>query len=511
MSIKRLLQSIVFISIGLVLIAAAILGWSFQREIKAVEKNRIATDIIQAVFEQNIITGDYLLYPTERAELQWQQRYDSLTKILQQPEVKFESPEEVIIFQTIWQNHKSKQAIFARLVEINAANQTDLNEQQDLKGRLTSELWLKSQAILLDAFQLLNIGRAEVAAARALTHQVAIALFIFFTLIIVTILIIINRKVLNPINQLRYGAEQVGAGDLDFLIGNTNEDEIGQFGRAFDHMTQNLKKITVSRDELNQEIAERKHAEAALEQQTEDLARSNTELEQFAYVASHDLQEPLRAVASYLQFLERDYQDKLDERAKKFITHAVDGAKRMQTLIHDILAFSQVGSQGKAFSQINTLTALQQALANLSVAINQNEANITFDNLPIVNADESQLVQLFQNLIGNALKFRREQTPQIHITARRALATADHSSQAAWLFSVADNGIGFDPEFAERIFLIFQRLHTRQEYSGTGIGLAICKKIIERHHGRIWVESEEGKGTTFYFTIADGMQPSEKT
>ncbi len=241
------------------------------------------------------------------------------------------------------------------------------------------------------------------------------------------------------------------------------------------------------------DITERKRAEENLTRYRRDLERSNEELQQFAYVASHDLQEPLRMVSSYTQLLAKRYQGKLDEDADDFINYAVDGANRMQQLIIDLLSYSRVGTRGKEIQPAETQTALDGALANLQMAIEESGAAVTHDPLPTVMADQSQLVQLFQNLIDNAIKFRGEEPSQVHVGAEQE----DHE----WLFSVRDNGIGIDPQYRERIFVIFQRLHGREEYPGTGIGLAVCKRIVERHGGRIWVESEPGTGSTFYFTI----------
>jgi PAS domain S-box-containing protein len=253
--------------------------------------------------------------------------------------------------------------------------------------------------------------------------------------------------------------------------------------------------VVVARD-----MTERKQAEEALARQAQELTRSNAELEQFAYIASHDLQEPLRMITSYLQLLERRYSNRLDADADEFIGYAVDGANRLQRLISDLLAYSRVNTRGKPFELVDCATVMQHVLLNLKVAIEESGAVVTHDSLPQVMGDSQQLVQLFQNLIGNAIKFHADQPPQVHIGIQQ-LGNQPRGEVAYWLFSVQDNGIGIEPRYFDRIFLIFQRLHNREEYPGTGIGLAICKKIVERHGGQIWVESELGKGSTFRFTI----------
>jgi light-regulated signal transduction histidine kinase (bacteriophytochrome)/CBS domain-containing protein len=256
--------------------------------------------------------------------------------------------------------------------------------------------------------------------------------------------------------------------------------------------------------------------------QCEELARSNTELQQFAYVASHDLQEPLRMVASYLQLLERRYKNRLDAKADEFIAYAVDGANRMKVLIEALLSYSRVSTRGQPFELVDCNEIVASAIANLKVAIAETKANVRYESLPQIMADAAQLTQLFQNLIANAIKFCNDRSPQIQIGARLYgsasiadkkrekgdLALAENApsmNQPAieWLFWVSDNGIGIEKEYRDRIFAIFQRLHGRGKYPGTGIGLSICKRIVERHGGRIWVESELGAGSTFYFTVRE--------
>jgi signal transduction histidine kinase len=239
----------------------------------------------------------------------------------------------------------------------------------------------------------------------------------------------------------------------------------------------------------------------ALERKVEELNRSNEELRQFAYVASHDLQEPLRMVASFTQLLSRRYKGKLDSDADEYIAFAVDGANRMQRLIQDLLVYSRVGTKGEDLLDTSSEKALQHALTNLRVAIEESRALVTHDPLPIVLADETQLIQLFQNLVGNAIKYRSTAIPGVHISAAK-------NGGEKWIFSVQDNGLGIDAQYFGKIFGMFQRLHTREEFSGTGIGLAICKKIVERHGSSISVESQTGQGSTFRFALAGSDRTS---
>ncbi len=308
------------------------------------------------------------------------------------------------------------------------------------------------------------------------------------------------------------GKDIIGRRVTEVLAGIENDpaDWIGRYGRValtgepirFESFAEPLEKwYVVSSFSSHRgffaatfsDITDRKRTELALKDAMTRLEQSNTELQQFAYVASHDLQEPLRTVVSFLQLLRRRYADDLDQDAREFIDFAVGGAHQMQTLINDLLAFSRLGSQEKEFTRVESGEALDQALKHLGAAISDSGAEVTAGDLPAVTGDASMLTQLLQNLVSNAIKFRGEEPPRIRVEAERR--------EGDWLLSVSDNGIGIDPEFGERIFNIFQRLHSKTEYPGTGIGLAVCKRVVERHGGRIWVESTPGEGATFYFTI----------
>jgi len=276
--------------------------------------------------------------------------------------------------------------------------------------------------------------------------------------------------------------------DAQATIKNLRE-ELRQLHAELKRTNSELLKLTL---EMEDRVAERI---AELARLNKELQRSNEELQHFAYVASHDLQEPLRKTASYTQLLEKRYKGQIDEKADKFVGYIIDGVERMQALINDLLTYSRVGTHGRPFEPVDCEEVFDRAVGHLETAISESGAQVTHDSLPTVTADGRQLVQVFQNLIGNAIKFRRDVIPQVHVSARR--------ENNEWVFSVRDSGIGIDQKYTERIFAVFQRLHTRTEYPGTGIGLAICKKIVERHGGRIWFKSKLGEGTTFNFTVPE--------
>jgi signal transduction histidine kinase len=316
---------------------------------------------------------------------------------------------------------------------------------------------------------------------------IQITFFVCLAIALPLVLYVSIRTILRPIAKLALSMEEITRKkDFTYSLDAARGDEIGELTASFNEMIKNLRETTTSIDNLNSEIAERKKVE-------DKLSKSNQELEQFAYAASHDLQEPLRMIASYIDLLNKRNRDKFDQDSIDFIHYAVDGAARMRRLINDLLAYSRLGTKGKPFIMTDCGEVLAAALKNLEIAIKEIGASIHFSPLPQVNADGGQLIQLFQNIIGNALKFCKDRIPEIRVTAVDA--------GEFWQFAISDNGIGIDQKYFDKIFQIFQRLHSSQEYQGTGIGLAVCKKIVERHGGKIWVESKPGEGTTFFFTI----------
>lgn len=322
---------------------------------------------------------------------------------------------------------------------------------------------------------------------------------------------VLQKMIANPILNLAKTAKSVSEQkDYGVRAAKETEDELGRLADSFNEMLSGIQQRDNTLMETNKvlrfEVDARLEAERGLKtlndeletrvkERTTDLERSNKELEQFAYVASHDLQEPLRMVVSYLQLIERRFKDKFDSDGLQFLKFAVDGGQRMQALILDLLEFSRVGTRRKPFETVDLNKVIQDVRANLKMAILETGATISVDSLPAVRGDFTQLEQLLQNLVSNGIKFRGKYAPVIQVSAERG--------EREWRISVRDNGIGIEKQYFGRIFIIFQRLHTREDYAGTGIGLAVCKKIVERHGGRIWVESEPGKGSVFTFTIAD--------
>lgn len=301
----------------------------------------------------------------------------------------------------------------------------------------------------------------------------------------------LRRWVLAPVDRLGAATRAVSSGDLGQVVRVDGPGEIQALAADVESMrvglVQQLGELRASR----QEIAD---AHDRLTEQAEELRRSNRDLEQFAYVASHDLQEPLRKVASFTQLLQKRYGGQLDERADQYIEFAVDGAKRMQRLIQDLLGFSRVGRVGGEVVDVDLGAALARAVDQVSDRVEEAGARVTHDELPVVRGEEALLVQLFQNLVGNAVKFRHpERTPHVHVSARRV--------EDSWELECRDNGIGIDPQYADRVFVIFQRLHAKDVYEGTGIGLALCKKIVEFHGGRIWIPETDGDGTSIRWTL----------
>lgn len=313
--------------------------------------------------------------------------------------------------------------------------------------------------------------------------------------------VLVRRLIARPLRYLMESSRRVADGDFAYRIDVHGPADVAAVATSVDDMRRRIVSELESSRAQQAQLAEQK---AFLDAQTTELRRSNAELEQFAYVASHDLQEPLRKIASFCQLLEKRYSGQLDERATQYIEYAVDGAKRMQVLINDLLAFSRVGRVSDGGQPVDLDRTLDRAVTDLAIAITDSGARISRpEHLPTITGEPALLTVLWQNVIGNAIKFHGAQAPDIRITCEPA--------DTGWEFSVRDNGIGIQPEFAEKVFVIFQRLHNRSEYSGTGIGLAMAKKIVEYHGGRIWLDTAYTAGTRLCFTLVGSAEPRPDT
>jgi signal transduction histidine kinase len=333
-------------------------------------------------------------------------------------------------------------------------------------------------------------ARAQVRSTDRWRNIILGGLVLTFLFVVVMLSVWLRRSILRPLDRLGAATRGVAQGEFGRRIEIEGPTDLAGLASDVDSMRRRILA------ELDNVVA----SHELLVAQAADLRRSNGELEQFAYVASHDLQEPLRKVTSFCQMLERRYGEVLDERGKQYVDFAVDGAKRMQVLINDLLTFSRVGRLNDLTETVDLEGSLARALANLAMVLEDNSAEVEHDPLPTVDGDPTLLSMLMQNLVGNAVKFRADDRPprvRVSVEAR----------EGEWLLSVQDNGIGVDPQFADKIFVIFQRLHTRDEYGGTGIGLALCKKIVEYHGGRIWLDPEPGQGARFYFTLPMAAAP----
>jgi signal transduction histidine kinase len=483
MTVESRIKTTSLVLVFFVLGVGVILFWNCRQVENGIEQMRMNAQIVEAAFMLRVLMDEQLTHPGKRPLSQWRRQFDVLGETLRQ--AGYPDAARSAWLKILRDDYEDVGPPFAQLVaqqtpksgEINTQTVTALNES------LKSLLSLHLEKIVNSACRLSVSSQVSALNMQKVTKEIIVWTTILMMSILLMNLYLLKKSVVNPLRRVSEGAQIVGDGNLGYTVDEKSDDEVGQLAAAFNKMTRNLKK---THDSLEMEIRERKHTE-------QELLRSNAELQQFAYVASHDLQEPLRNVTNCVQILKEEYKNKLDADADQLIRYAVDSVARMKALISDLLLFSRVGTKGQPIEDTNCEEIFGESLTRLTSAIKETGAFITHDPLPTVPADRTQLLQVFQNLVANAIKFRRNAPPKIHISAVK--------NESEWVFSVKDNGIGIESRHFERIFVIFQRLHIRDEYEGSGMGLAIVKKIVERHQGKVWVESEAGVGSTFYFTI----------
>ncbi len=485
LQISSLFYVLFAVAIGLVLL----LQTQYSRQAHRMMKSNY--EIVRSVFDLAILTDDYLAHPYEQRPLvQWRLKHEMLNNVLATSEVL--SQYQNALLDVLKTSNKDLAATFDQIIEKGAASGplSSQSRKDPALDRLVGLLSNRLQVMVSDASLLYQLSQQAVTDSQQKTYT-AIAVFALLMVIIMVInLLTLNSAVLKPLNELAEGVNTIGAGNLDYRLPVRGKDELGTLAVLFNQMTANLQD---SRSKLETEIQERQMAEEALARHATELARSNEDLEQFAYIASHDLQEPLRNATNCIQLLERRYKGKLDKDADQFINYAVQSIVRMKDLIDDLLAYSRVGTKEKKYVATDCNSIVENALDNLDSTLKETGAVVAYDNLPIVAADPVLLTQVFQNLISNGIKFRNERRPEVQVSAEL--------SDDEWVFSVADNGIGIADEYLDKIFVIFKRLHARAEYPGAGLGLAIVKKVIERHGGRVWVDSFVGTGSTFHFSL----------
>ncbi len=522
-----------FLAIALIIVAVAFEGYQSIKLVNA-GMTRMYTDrlvpaqqlgnVNGAQFKLKLDLSRFIMFPEDRAELEQDmarqiQSVDQNMKLYGATHLVPEEKEALNRFNLAWTNYLEAVAEEVRLV--NGGNTESAIRSIKSGGRVFTTQRIVDEILTNLSEIQVRVGiELKAEGDRRFDRSKWAMAFggIFGVLLAVALGYTIGRSITAPLSTITAVARTVSAGDMDTssLSGiASRQDEIGVLAGSFILMAGQLKEtleglhkshleleqrvqertseLQQSNEQLGKEVEERRQAEAQLVLRTGELARSNTELEQFAYVASHDLQEPLRMVASYVQLIEKRYKDKLDSDGREFIGFAVDGAKRMRVLIEDLLAYSRITTRAEPFQSIDLEQVLEMVTDNLQVVVRESGVQITHSPLPTVVGDVTQLTQLLQNLISNAIKFHRDEEPEINIHAEL--------KDEYWHISVQDNGIGIEAQHLDRIFLLFQRLHGRGTYPGTGLGLAICKKIVERHGGTIWAESEPGSGTKFSFTI----------
>jgi signal transduction histidine kinase len=472
---QKLRLSILLLIVACVTITGTV-AYTFHAVHRATAHLTAVNHVGRLVFELSLLGYEYQAYHEKRVIGQWWAIYRQLDQRLATVVADSALSEEHAVLRRMRDSH----ALLGTLFETLTAQATP----PEAVRLVSQSLLLRSNMLVADAHQLADVYNQAISTRTVTLLSILIGSLAPLAVACVFISIA-HRRILRSLATLHTGAAVLGRGQLTHTLQVSGQDEFATLARTLNTMAA----------QLHADIAQREHAQAQLQQYTQELARSNADLEQFAYTASHDLQEPLRAISGCLQLLKQRYTGQLDAYATELMQHAVDGAMRLQTLIQDLLAYTRLSTGSTSFAPVICAVVLDQTLAHLHTAIEKSGAIISHDPLPTVQADATQLLQLFRHLLGNALKFRSEEPLTIHIGAEH--------QEGAWMFSVRDNGIGLAARHAERIFFIFQRLHTRRHYPGTGMGLALCKKIVERHGGRIWVQSEVGKGATFYFTIPD--------
>jgi signal transduction histidine kinase len=473
MTIKGKVHLVIYVILIFTIITGILLYWTSENINIATARLTEDQKILNSAFKLKIFLEEYMDYFEERPLVQWESEYKHLGTLLS----RRRDSTDPQVFADLQKTFEKIGMLHDGLI---ASQESNTGPRHD---ELFSILNYNLEQIVDQISQLHAEAATGMLNLQRFGTTIAGASMVGFLSIVIFLLVVIRRSVTNPIQDILNAIASLKNGVWDYQFRRITKDELGSVKQSFSDMATRLDSSIKA---LELEIKERKETQQHLE-------RSNQDLEHFAYVASHDLQEPLRTISSALQLFERKHKGEFGADSDQLIQFAVEGAKKMKALVQDLLTYSRLNTQGQPFREINAQEIIEESIINLRSLIEEKGTKITYDEMPVLKGDSRQLVQLFQNLIQNALKFGPAQSAKVHISARK-----NHNE---WVFSVKDNGIGIQSEYFDKIFEIFEQLEASETFHGTGIGLAIAKKIVERHGGRIGVESEVGVGSTFYFTI----------
>jgi signal transduction histidine kinase len=489
MKIKTQFRINILISICLALVVAGILVFTDSRIDREMEKNFLADRISKGVFELFMVSNTYLTYHEERPREQWAVKLASLRKLIDDARAAVKNQDENL--EILSKRSDEMGALFQQITSyaerMGKTPQKNAALIREAYERLITNLTAKGQEMINHSFLLIQESNRDLASVK----QRAIGSVIVATLLAIGLSIVISlllsRRILTDTQLLQKGTEIVAGGNLDYRLEIKRNDEIGHLALAFDEMTRRLN-----------------DSEKERESYIKKLAQSNRELEDFAFIASHDLQEPLRKIQTFGDRVKEKWGDGLGEGGRDYLTRMQNAAKRMQALINGLLGYSRVTTRPEPFSPVALIPLVQEVVSDLAVYVEQTGARVEVGKLPVIESSPHQMRQLFQNLLSNSLKYRSGEKPVIRVSANQVDDPAGEKNDPGgpWVkILVKDNGIGFDEKYVERIFQPFQRLHGRSQYEGTGIGLALCRKIVERHGGTITAKSAPGKGATFIVTL----------